>query len=213
MANYIETYQDTINAIMNRYTGKITPDKLERLAQANLHQTDIYSQPDQERKRRIEAEKKKIQAEHRADALLEIEDAQRTLKKEHQTQQNRLQRLKVKAATGSDLVAEYAKTHGLLESDARAELDDYAKVKTYGFEDTLADRYAAIRNLNRAKDLDRKQAQIFAEQETERLGIKKLADSMKQADYFINQHPFQVVDNWSTSGNALLRQMQGMFKE
>lgn len=213
MANYLDQYQDKINAIMNRYTDKIANDKLERLANANLSHTDIYSQSDQERKRRIDAEKSKIQAGHRADAMLEIEDAQRTLKKEHATQQNRLQRLKVKAATGSDLVSEYAKANGLLESDARAELEDYAKVKTSGFQDTLADRYAAIRNLNRVTDLDRKQAQIFAEQETERLGIKKLADSMKHADYYINQHPISVVDSWSTSGNILLRQMQGMFKE
>jgi hypothetical protein len=213
MANYIEQYQDNINSIITHYHEKLDSGKLERAAHANLSRTDIYEQNDAERKRRLDKEKGRIKAEHRADAILEIEDAQRTLKREHEKLQNQIQRLKVKAATGSGLVSEYAKAHGLTESDARAELDDYAKVKTSLFADTLADRYAAIRNLNRVKDQDRQTAHQFAEQEAERLGIKKLADSMKHADRFLNQPAMIIADNWSIGENAVMRQFQQAFKE
>lgn len=211
--NYIDAYQGSINRIMRAYSEKLESGNLDRLAYANLQRTDIYDQPDDERKRRIEAEKDKLQAEHRADAMMDIEDAQRTLKQEQIKERNRLQRLKVKAATGSELVREYAQANGMLESDAKAELDDYAAVKRSAFDDTIADRYAALRNLSRAKDQDRLRAQQYADQEAERLQIKQVSETLKQAEYFANQHPVSVVDDWSIGENAVFRQIQGKFKE
>lgn len=212
MANYLDRYQDAIDALVKKHRERSTPENLERMAYVNLNKTDLYQQNDAERKRRIDAEKLKLSAEYRADVVLDIEDEQKKLAKDHQAQINRLSRLKVKAATGSQLVSEYAKANSILDSEAKAELDDYAAVKVNRFEDSISDRYAAIRNISRVKDQDLTSAHSYLEQESERLGIKELAQSIKDADFYIKQHPIAALDHFSSSGNALMRQMKGQFK-
>lgn len=213
MANYIEKYQDSIGALVKKHKDRSTPEKLEQMAYVNLNKTDLYQQNDDERKRRIDAEKSKLANEYRADILIDIEDEQRKLVKDHQAQVNRLSRLKVRAATGSQLVSEYAKAHGLTDAEAKAELDDYASIKVNRFEDSLSDRYAAIRNISKVKDQDLSAAHTYLEQETEKLGIKDLATNIKEADFYIKQHPIAALDYFSGSGFALMQQMKGKFKE
>lgn len=215
MANYLDKYQDTIGALVRKYKDKISDDRLEREAYANVSgkNRDFYKLNDQQRKSKIDTEKMKLQNEYRIDVIKDIEDEQRKLVRDHQAQQHRLSRLKVKAATGSQLVSDYAKANGILDSDAKAELDDYAAVKVNRFEDSISDRYAAIRNISRVKDQDLTNAQTYLEQESERLGIKELAQSIKEADFYVNQHPIAALDHFSGSGFAVMQQMKGQFKE
>lgn len=208
MANYIDKYQDTINALTRKYKEKTQNDKLEREAFGSLQDKDFYNLSDQQRRSKIDAEKARLKTEYKRDLLLDIEAEQRKLAKEQQAEKHRLERLKVKAATGSQLVSEYAKANNLLESDARAELDDYAKVKRGRFEDGIADRYAAIRNLSNLKDLDLAKANTYYEQESERLGIKDLAKIVKDADYYVNITPGAAFDRFTSSGHALMQQMK-----
>lgn len=213
MANYIDKYQDTIYALTRKYKEKTQTDKLEQEAYAALQGREFYELTDAERRSKIDQEKHKLKIGYKQDLLLDIEDEQRKLAKEQQAEKHRLERLKVKAATGSQLISEYAKANNLLESDARAELDDYAKVKRGWFEDGIADRYAALRNLSNLKDQDRTTAQTYLEQESVRFGIADLAKSVKDADFYVNQHPEQAFDHFSGSGFAIMQQMKGESKE
>ncbi len=213
MANYIEKYTSTIDRIMKEHQDKTEPGRLERLAYANASRGDFYTQPDHIRKERIDQERSKLIAEQAVDAKLDIEEAQRALKRDHQAELNRIERLKLRAATGSVTVSEYAKANGMLEMDAKAELDDYAKVKTSGFGDSLIDRYAAIRNIGKADGLDRVKAAKHAEDEAERLKIKDAEKAAKDANFYLNMHPARVLNEWESSGMALYNHFKGKLKE
>jgi hypothetical protein len=214
MKDHIETYHSTLDSLLKTYRGKTAPDKLERAAYASAQsKPDFYGKPEEERKRLVEAEARKQSAEHQADLLLDIEDAQNKLKKQLSKEHYRIDRLQVRAATGQDLVKEYANANGLLDSEAQAELNSYAQVKTSGFGDSLADRYAALRHRSQLRDLDRKKAEEIYKKEEDRLQILDARKNLKDAEYWASQHPTQVMDAIQKGGYALLRQFKEQIKE
>lgn len=213
MANYIEKYESTIDKIMAEHRAKTDPTRLERMAHVNLSNTDLYEQPEDVQKQRIEKAKSKMLMEQGVDTRLDIEAAQNTLKREHQAELNRIERLRLKAATGRVTIADYANANGLLEDVAKAELDDYAKVKTSQFGDSLIDRYAAIRNIGKAEGPDRSKAHAHAEAEADRLNIKDAVKATERGKYYMDMNPAGVMSLWESSGMAIARQLKGQSKE
>lgn len=208
MANYVEKYESMVDKIMAEYKSKTDPARLERMAHVEMSKTDFYEQPENVRQHRLEQAKNKILAEHKADATLDIESALRTLQRDHQDELNRIERLKLRASTGRVSIADYAKANGLTEETAKEELDDYAKVKTSHYGDSVIDRYASIRNISRAEGKDQSKAHEHAKAEADRLGISEAVKDTEKANWLLSMQPGQVVKNWNSSGMAISRQLQ-----
>ena len=213
MANYIETYEKTIEAIMRQYNDKTNDGKLEREASYKLHNTDYYDQPEATKQRIMADTKTSILNEYKADARLDIEDAQRKLKKDHEAELNRIERLRLKAAIGASQVTAYARANAMTEDDARAELEQYAKVKTSQFSDSVIDRYAALRNRSRLEGNDQSKAYQFYNEEVEKLGINAAVKATERAKYYFSQPPQQALDMWNSSGAVIARQLERQNKE
>jgi hypothetical protein len=213
MANYIEAYENMISTIMEQYNKKNLDSNLDRQASYKVQNTDYYDKPEQERQKILNEARQSLSTEYRADASIDIEEAQNKLKRDHEKELNRIERLRLKAATGASQVTAYARANAMTESDAREELEQYAKVKTNGFSDSVIDRYAALRNRSKLEGQALNDAHRFYDEEVAKLGIAEAVKATKMADHYLSKHPTHVISEWNSSGASLYRSFKDKFKD
>lgn len=211
MSNYIRTYEDTVSAILEKFQ-KATSDeaKLLSLARGNasnqnpgleIHDPEFFQT-------KVKAAMDELISRHRNEALEEINKAQHRLKQERQDHEARISRQKMRALSGTRLIEEFAKTHGISEAQAREELEQHARARKGGFDDSIQDRYAAMMNRDSLTEVDLRKLNAYEQDEIHKAGIGGEAETIKNAEHYLGSYPGQVMNEWNTSGLAMLRQMR-----
>ncbi len=211
MSNYIQTYENTITAIMDQFQSQTSDEsKLLPLARGNASKQypGLEHQDPEFYQTKVKQALADIITHHRNEALAAIANAQHKLKEERQTHEAKISRQRMRALSGIRLIEEFAKTHGISEAQAREELDQHAKVRKGGFDNSIQDRYAAMMNRGGLTDADQRKLNAYEQDEIHKAGIGGEAETIKNAEHYLGSYPGQVMNEWNTSGLALLRQLR-----
>jgi hypothetical protein len=206
--HYYYQYQDDIDEILANHRTSTQDTAIEKQALANLFKTDYGYQQEDEKQRRLAAEKAAIKTAAATTAINDIQAAQDRLRAGYQADADKIERSKLRAVSGLRLLEEYAKKHSIDITTAKFELDAYAETRTANFTGNLTDRYAALRNRSKLQGADLTASHQYETDELQKLGIRKNAEYIRKAEHYASQNPGEVFHNWNTSGAVISRQLE-----
>lgn len=208
--NSIDYKESYIDGIAREYWEIArNPEALDKQIAAELFKTTGLTYTEQ---LLAELREKKLE-QMKTEAVAKLQERIDSVRKVYQEDKAKLDRIELRASTGDRLAEEYSKKHGIDLDKAKAELREYAERKTSNYSDSLPDRYAAIRN--RGKEInqdDARKAHNYHKQELEALGYNEKQRKIKDMEHFCNNNGLNLLNQWNTSGEALIRQMKRQGK-
>jgi hypothetical protein len=141
-------------------------------------------------------------------AVEQLSEAHERLNVHIATINEAVNRAELQAVTGARLVGQYAEANGIDTERAKAELDDYAKIKTRGFSDTVADRYACLRNRDSLHPSETSKAYQYHEEERKALEIPEMQKAIEYRQSYARQDPKRFLSDYNSSGAVVVRMLQ-----
>lgn len=150
----------------------------------------------------------------KVEAAAKIEKALSNLSEAYAEDKAKLDRIELRASTGERICEQYAAAHKISIDQARSELKEYASTKQNQFGNGLPDRYAAIRNKsNELSREDMQKAHQYYTDELRSCGYYDKEQLVKQAEYLVSNNGMQALDQWNSSGAAILRKLRNDSKQ
>jgi len=201
--------QSRIDGIAAEYKAAASSEALEKAVKDSIYnQHGIDGLNDEELFSRTLQEAKDAL---RQEAVKRIDEAKESYRPEHEKLMSQNERALVRVNSGITVAERYAKTHGITLQEAQAELNAYAKVKTGNFNESTADRYAAI--VNNGITEDRHPAHKAIESELKTVNLAGIKSDIDNGSHLLNQYSGSILSNYDKSGYVIARQLEKQSQE
>ena len=173
------------------------------LISKNLKYTDPYL---------LEQEMYNLQNEYLATRTRELAHHQGNLRTEIKEAKANLERDRVKAESGYNIIARYAQENAISIADAETELNRYASRKTSGFDtNRTADQYAALihKGSDKLVRIDHDTAHSIAKREMEKINYEVRKTEIQAAEQNAETNPQLEIQRQPTSGEVVANQLYG----
>lgn len=216
MKDALKKFEKEVGEVIGQFSNKTMEEELDLEAYKQVVKTIGFTQygyTDDQTKHRLRSNKKQeLKNQYYTDTAERIDNAKGLLRAAYDRTAAEIDRKRILARTGQNIISKYAEMNGIDRNQAKRELDEYASVKTNGYSNTTTDRYAAIRNRDKLNGQDRLYADLYLEDEYKALDIKDKNDGLKSAEYYLNRSTADLIQNWNSSGMSMARDLYGHYK-